>query len=217
MVSEFFNSNFSCKCQKTTNFVLGSEKYIFNYKVDFEKTDKPYSSHIDYSDMMTDSFILQPKFKFYQTHEFHKLVNNLSENKVLSVFHTNICCLQANFDNLQNLINNLDQQFSVAGLSEIWTPQNKNSLFKPQKLDGYQPYYGIQGNSLKSGCGFYVKDEINYKPRKDLDIAYNDEYNEFQCCWIEIINQNNPNILVGTYYGHPKKNSNVFIEKLKEN
>ena len=93
MVSGFFNSNFSCKCQKTTNFVLGSEKYIFNYKVDSEKTEKPYSSPIDYSDMMTDSFILQPKFKFYQTHEFHKLFNNLSENKAFSIFHTNICSL----------------------------------------------------------------------------------------------------------------------------
>ena len=146
------------------------------------------------------------------------LLTTYRRTKPLSVFHTNICSLQANFDNLQNLINNLDHQFSVVALSETWTPQNKNSLFKPQKLDGYQPYYGIQGNSLKSGCGFYVKDGINYKPRKDLDIAYNDEYNEFQCCWIEIINQNNPNILVGTYYRHPKKNSNnVFLEKLKEN
>ena len=54
-------------------------------------------------------------------------------------------------------------------------------------------------------CGFYIKDGINYKPRKDLDIAYNEEYNEFQCCWIKIINQNNPNIFVGTYYRYPKK------------
>ena len=57
---------------------------------------------------------------------------------------------------------------------------------------GYQPYYGKQGNLLKSGCGFYIKDRINYKPRKDLDIAYNDEYDEFQCCWVEVIIQNNP-------------------------
>ena len=57
---------------------------------------------------------------------------------------------------------------------------------------------GIQGNSLKSACGFYVKDGINYKPRKDLEIASNNEYKEFQYCWIEIINQSNPNILVGT-------------------
>ena len=86
--------------KKKTNFGLGSEKYIFNYKVDSMKTDKPYSSYIDYIDMITDSFILQPNFKFYQTHEFHKLANNLSESKAFSVFHTNICSLQANFNNL---------------------------------------------------------------------------------------------------------------------
>ena len=63
IVSASFNSSFSFKCQKTTKLVLGSEKYIFNYNVDFVKTDKPYS-HIDYIDMMTGSFILQPKFKF---------------------------------------------------------------------------------------------------------------------------------------------------------
>ena len=40
IVDGSFNSNFSCKCQKTTKFVLGSEKCIFKYKVDSEKTDK---------------------------------------------------------------------------------------------------------------------------------------------------------------------------------
>ena len=118
IISGSFNSNFSCKCQKTTDFVLGSQKCIFNYKIDSEKTDKLYCSHTDYGNMMTDSFILQPKFKFYQTHKFLKLVNNLSESKAFSVFHTNICFLQANFDNLQNLISNLDHQFSVVVLSE---------------------------------------------------------------------------------------------------
>ena len=68
--------------------------------------------------MITDSFILQPKFKFYQTHEFHKLFNNLLENKAFNVFHTNICSRQVNFDNLQSLISNLDRQYSVVALSE---------------------------------------------------------------------------------------------------
>ena len=110
------------------NFVLRSEKFIFNYKVDSEKTYKPYSSHIDYGDMMTDNFILQPKLIFYQTHKFQKPVNNLSENKAFIVFHTNICPLQANFDNLQSPIIKLDHQFSVEALSEAWTPQNRNSI-----------------------------------------------------------------------------------------
>ena len=93
---------------------------------------------------------------------FTNLLKTYRRTKPLVFFHTNICSLQANFDNLQNLIKNLDHQFSVVALSETWTPQNKKILFKPQKLVEYQPYYGKQGNSLKRGCGFYIKDGINY-------------------------------------------------------
>ena len=64
----------------------------------------------------------------------------------------------------------------------------------------------INKDSLKRKCGFYIKYRINYKPRTDLDIAYYDD-NKFQCSLVEITNQANPNILVGTYYRHPKKNS----------
>lgn len=71
----------------------------------------------------------------------------------------------------------------------------------------------IKKDSLKRKCGFYIKDRINYKPRADLDIAYYDD-NKFQCSFVLITNQANPNILVGTYYRHPKKNSdNIFLEK----
>ena len=60
---------------------------------------------------------------------------------------------------IQTFIDNLDHPFSVIALSETWTPQNKNSLFKSQKIDEYQPYYGKQGNSRNRGCGFHKKME----------------------------------------------------------
>ena len=70
--------------------------------------------------------------------------------------------------------------------------------------------------SIKSGCGFYVKEDIKFKPRKDLDIAYHDTDNEFQSTWIEILNGNKRNIIICVYYRHSKKNSNnIFLENLK--
>ena len=85
-------------------------------------------------------------------------------------------------------------------------------------LGGYQPYYGIKGKTLKSGCGFFVKEGLKFKTRKDLDILYLDEDNEFHCCWSKILNQNRPNIVIGVYYRHPKKTSNnAFLEKLRDN
>ena len=83
-------------------------------------------------------------------------------------------------------------------------------------MEGYQNYHGKRESSIKSGCGFYVKEGIKFKPRKDLDIACHDTDNEFQSTWIEILNDNNPNIIIGVYYRHPRKNSdNTFLENLK--
>ena len=68
----------------------------------------------------------------------------------------------------------------------------------------------------ESGCGCYVKEGKNFKPRKDLEITYSDEDNEFQCSWIELLNENRSNILVGVYR-HPKeKSDNLFLLRLKE-
>ena len=84
-------------------------------------------------------------------------------------------------------------------VSETWTPTMKSDN-KPKTLEGYQNYHGVRGKSLKSGCGFYFKEDINFKPRKDLEITYSDEDNEFQCSWNELLNEKRPNILVGVPY-----------------
>ena len=61
-----------------------------------------------------------------------------------------------------------------------------------------------------------VNGGINFKPRKDFEITYSDEGNEFQWSWIELLNEKSPNILVGVYYRHPKEKShNLFLLKPK--
>ena len=132
--------------------------------------------------------LFYPNINFIRLLNF-KLLNNLLKIKAFSVFQQTLTICK-------NHINNLYHQSSSVALSEWWIPQDKNSLFRPLKWDGYQPYYGKQRNSLKTGCEFYIEEGINWKPNKYLDIAIDDEYNEFQCCWIEIINHTNPNILV---------------------
>ena len=44
---------------------------------------------------------------------------------------------------------------------------------------------------IKNGCGFYVISEIKLKSRKDLDMSYLDENNEFQSWWIRFYTKNN--------------------------
>ena len=49
----------------------------------------------------------------------------------------------------------------------------------------------VQGSSLKSGCGLLVKEVLNL----------NLNQNEFQSCWIEVINdKTRQKILIGAFF-----------------
>ena len=83
-------------------------------------------------------------------------------------------------------------------------------------IPGYQRYYSTKGNSLKSGCCFFVKEGLKFIERNDLNRKIANEGNEFQSCWIEVINDNNSNVMAGVSYRHPRKNSgDEFVENLK--
>ena len=69
-------------------------------------------------------------------------------------------------------------------------PQNLNIY-----ITGYQKFHGTEGHTLKSGCGFYIKEGIRFTPRKDLDISFADDKNEYQSCWIKLLLDKQPNIL----------------------
>ena len=124
--------------------------------------------------------------------------------------------LCVNLENLELLLNNLEHSFDIIAVSGTWIPKNDQNTHSTRNITGYQKYYGIEGSSLKSGCGFYIMGNIKFKPRNDLSRSCVDDKNEFQSCCIEMLLDNNPNILIGVFYRHPRKTSgNTFLEQLK--
>ena len=163
-------------------------------------------------------------YNYFETHDFHTLIQKKQAQNRFSILHTNICFLYANSEDLEILITNLEHNFSVIALSETWTYKQVTSKQLPE-LRNYQPFYTTQWTTTKSGCGFYVKKRLKFKSRRDLDLPFHDDDNEFQSCWIEILNKKEPNPIIGVYYRYPKKNSNdIFniklygtVTKIKEN
>ena len=100
-------------------------------------------------------------------------------------------------------MSNLGHKYSVIPVSETWAPINESGN-KSESLESYHDYHGVKGNSLKSGCKIYFKEEINLNSCKDLEITYFDEDNEFRCGWIEFLNEKRSSIFAGLYYRHPK-------------
>ena len=97
-----FNSNFNCKCKTDTLYLKNNETHRFRYTDHPASNEKNYYSGPDSDNGMEDAFKLSLKFGYHNAHDFHKLISN--KQKSFGVLHTNICSLQHNFDNLQQLI-----------------------------------------------------------------------------------------------------------------
>ena len=152
---------------------------------------------------------------YYDLDNFKKLTNSEINKNCFSIFHSNISSLQGNFEKLELLLHQLNFKFDVISLSETWNPLTSNTTFIPNTIPGYQNYIGQTGSTMKSGCGFFIANKINFIPRKDLDKQFYNQVNEFECKWIEIINCNKPNSLIATIYRHPSKNDDAFLDYLK--
>ena len=92
--------------------------------------------------------------------------------------------------------------------------REKKHKFSPPIFEGYSPYIGSTGSSLKGGCGLYISNDMKYQPRKDLNIKIKEAHCEVETCWIELIIENQPNFLICVVYRHPKKDDTKTTENI---
>ncbi|XP_057299070.1 uncharacterized protein LOC130629748 [Hydractinia symbiolongicarpus] len=199
-----YNSLLNCRCQSKLN-IYHTNQFDNLLNLPVLTIDNPISGN--------SSVPFVHNFKYYTTHEFHKpsMKANMNSNN-LSILHTNIRSFAKNINNLCNLVDLLDHKFDIIGLSEIW--QQNGSTIQPESLPGYHVYEHCCGTTRNSGCGLYIKENLNYKVRQDLSTSFCTENEEFQILFIEILNVHNENILVGITYRHP---TGKFIDKFKNN
>ena len=75
----------------------------------------------------------------------------------------------------------------------------------------YQKFFGTKCSSLKSGCGCFVKEGLNFKERIDLSFKFINDQNEFQSCWIEMTKETIYSNW-GLRHRHAKKTHGEFIK-----
>ena len=196
-----FNSNWSCSCKvRNQSYVPSTDKDL--YKLNLSNSD-PDDEIDDFDYNFNAHHSLKPNFNYYETHEFHVLKDKNTSS--FSLLHSNISSLQFNADNLHNLLSNLEFKFDIIALTETWNPDYNDHTFQPPILDGYKPYKGTTGSSLKGGCGLYIKEDLKPLARPDLNVKIKNDAVELETYWMEIILDNQPNRLIGVVYRHPKK------------
>ena len=149
---------------------------------------------------------------YYDTESLLKLKNTEISKKNMAILHTNISSLNANFEKLETLLSILEDTFSIISLTETWNPKTTNDKFNDKILPGFAKFNGLAGTTTKSGCGFYIAENINTIPREDLDKHFYNGINEFECKWLELVNKNSPNVIIASIYRHPSKKDVPFLE-----
>ena len=96
---ESFNSSYSCKCLKNTDFTTDKDKNVFHYTpIKDREVEKP--SLADTNNFL-ESLTTQPNFDYFQTHDLHKLIQKKQAQNSFSILHTNICSLYTNAEDLE--------------------------------------------------------------------------------------------------------------------
>ena len=77
-------------------------------------------------------------------------------------------------------------------------------------IDGYQAPISTPTKSSKGGVFIYIKSGINFKPRIDLNVY---KSKELESLFIEMINTNESNDIIGVIYRHPGMHGTDFIDE----
>ena len=217
IVGMTFNSNYDCPCQNNCQTSI-IKRNLYRLDLFKNKNDKFYIN-VDPLDELEEKEKISINFDYYEDHEFHKFLASRKSYKKnsFSLFHTNIQSIHNKLDLLNLTLTNLGHHFDVLALSETWIDQNDKKTQIVGNLDGYNKFLSKHGNSLKGGCGFFVKTELQVLERKKLDISFTDSNNEYEAKWIEKINKGKKNVIIGVCYRHPRKKSdesfNQYLEK----
>ena len=140
--------------------------------------------------------------------QYNPIVNTTCSDHLysqsLSLMHINARSLNKNFDSIELLLTSLQKfQFSVIGISETWLHKNSPPLYS---LENYQMLRSDRGHRKGGGVAIYAKKDIKFKLRSDLHIE-NTEH-----IFIEILNTDAKNIIVGMIYRAPSDNIDIFLK-----
>ena len=143
---------------------------------------------------------------YYSAEEFIKLKTESS--KTFSIFHLNIHSIQKHISELRIMLCMLELKFDVIAISESKFIKGSDPIIDIS-LDGYHYPVGTNSEACKGGVLLYIKDSLNFKPRDDLKMY---SAKKLESVFVEIINPQATNTIVGSVYRHPSLDADEFIE-----
>jgi hypothetical protein len=149
--------------------------------------------------------------KYYHPDQLNKVTNSNAQNH-FSNLTFNIRSLPKNYRQLNILLDILDIQFHTISLTETWLKEHNKDLYE---IEGYTHEPQLREGKDGGGVSIYVKNNINYKIRSDLNVTSHD----YQFLWLELDKSDTnteKNIIIGVIYRRPGSDIPTFNEKLSD-
>ena len=125
----------------------------------------------------------------------------------ISMLNLNIRSLDKNFDSFRDFLHSSNMSFDIIGLDETWL---KNKPLDYFMLNGYNLEFKNRDKKRGGGVCLYIRDDIKYHVRDDLNNIKNPEF--VDSLFIEIEKSGSKNIVIGIMYRPPGQDLSIFNE-----
>ena len=147
---------------------------------------------------------------YFLPKDFQTQIGDKNVETRFSLLHLNIRSISNKFDSFNNLIDTLNIPFQVIGLTETWLNDNNMDCYT---LNEHEFFGSNRPNKRGGGVGLYISKQLKFKSRNDLDKNVEDT---IETKFIEIINDNGKNIIIGVIYRPPNNNFDTFKNTINE-
>ena len=180
----------------TQTLGLNADTNIEHLNITLNNTDKKQIRQISNLILETDDPDNENSnfCKYYSVDEFSN--KKFSKNN-FSIFHLNIASLQYHIEDLRILLETLEHTFDIISISECGIQKNYPPTTNID-LQNYNYEYTATDTN-KGGTLLYISNKNSFKPRKDLEIV---ESKQVESTFVELINSNGKNTIVGCIYRH---------------
>ena len=144
--------------------------------------------------------------KYFTIKDLNSAFNDIGNP--FSLFHLNMNSLSFHYDELESLISESKNDFQIIGISETRLKKTQETTTNIH-LKNYNIEH-VPTESSNRGVLLYIKKAINYKLRPDLMIY---KKRELEPVFIEIIQKDFKNIVVGCIYRHPCMQQSEFNDE----
>ena len=152
---------------------------------------------LDNNDDEDDLLSTSVNYKYYDIDEMKSSKFDLPSS--FGLFHVNIASLNKHIGDLRFILSRLKFKFDIIGISEhkiLKDTHPSNNI----KIPGYEEFKFEPTETNFGGTGFFIKENLDYIIRPDLQINSPTDY---ESMFIEIIFPNKKNLIIGCIYRHP--------------